>query len=53
MQMLGDKFGTMITVFNPMYLLHFERFGDGNLDDDPDFKSHVARLVHARTRSFL
>ena len=45
MEMLSEDFGTMLTVFNPMYPLKFERFGDGNLDDDPEFRSHVATLA--------
>lgn len=45
MEMLSEKFGTMMTIFNPMYPLQFERFGNGNLDDDPEFKSHVAQLA--------
>ena len=44
MEMLSEKFGTMMTIFNPMYPLKFERFGDGNLEDDPEFRSHIARL---------
>ncbi|KAL9956834.1 hypothetical protein ACROYT_G038377 [Oculina patagonica] len=39
-----EKFGTMITIFNPMYPLQFERFGDGNPDEDPEFKSHLSNL---------
>ena len=45
MEMLSETFGTMLTVFNPMYPLKFERFGDGNLDDDPEFRSHIATLA--------
>lgn len=53
---LGDKdlgellgmFGGMVAVFNPMYPLQFERFGDGNLDDDPEFKSHITKLVETQ-----
>lgn len=44
MAMLSE-FGTMMTIFNPMYPLQFERFGDGNLDDDPEFRSHIAMLA--------
>lgn len=45
MAMLSEHFSTMMTIFNPMYPLKFERFGDGNLDDDPEFRSHVATLA--------
>ena len=45
MELLGENFGTMVTIFNPVYPLKFERFGHGNLEDDPDFKSHVESLA--------
>lgn len=44
MGMLSKEFGTMITIFNPIYPLQFERFGDGNPDEDPEFKYHLASL---------
>lgn len=44
MELLGEDFGSMVTIFNPMYPLQFERFGDGNPDGDPEFKSHIASL---------
>ena len=44
MAMLGETFGTMITIFNPMYPLKFERFGDGDPDNDPEFTSHLSNL---------
>jgi len=40
----SKEFGTMITIFNPIYPLQFERFGDGNPDEDPEFKSHLSNL---------
>ena len=44
MGLFSKEFGTMITIFNPIYPLQFERFGDGNPDDDPEFKSHLSNL---------
>ena len=44
MGLFSKEFGTMITIFNPIYPLQFERFGDGNPDEDPEFKSHLSNL---------
>ena len=46
-QLLGEKLGyvPMMSITNPSYPLSFERYGDGNLDDDPEFKKEVIELV--------
>ena len=46
-QLLGEKLGyvPMMSITNPSYPLSFERYGDGNLDDDPEFKNEVRELV--------
>ena len=45
MELLGENFGAVVSIFNPVYPLKFERFGNGNLEDDPDFKSHIESLA--------
>lgn len=45
MELLSENFGAMVTIFNPMYPLKFERYGNGNIDDDPEFRSHVESLA--------
>lgn len=43
-EQLGAKISINTTVLNPTYPLKFERFGDGKLEDDAEFQSHVKEL---------
>ena len=46
-ELFGEKFRDVMSISNPMYPLHFERFGDANLDEDEEFKAHVRHLYSA------
>lgn len=41
MGLFSKEFGMMIMIFNFIYLLQFERFGDGNFDEDFEFKLYL------------
>lgn len=43
-EQLGAKISINTTVLNPTYPLKFERFGDGKLEGDAEFQSHVKEL---------
>ena len=47
-KIFGEKrFRDMMSITNPMYPLHFERFGDGDLEEDEEFRAHVRKLYVA------
>ena len=45
MEELAKLFGgDIMTINNPMYPLKFERFGEGDIEEDPEFQSHIKTL---------
>ena len=44
MEELARFFGAEMAMNNPMYPLKFERFGEGDIAEDPEFQSHIEGL---------
>lgn len=45
MELLSENFGVMVMIFNLMYLFKFEWYGNGNIDDDFEFRLYVEFFV--------
>lgn len=46
-KIFGEKFRDIMSITNPVYPLQFERFGDGNIEEDEEFRAHVRHLCTA------